>query len=60
VLHYLGNVLNYGVATIEQALAGMVTDVYVIPALVKAMINAIIGGSIDEHLLNYNNPHQVR
>ena len=55
----LGNVLNYGVATIEQALAGTATDVYVTPALVKAMINAITGGSINEHLLNYNNPHQV-
>lgn len=55
----LGNVLNYGVATMEQALAGVATDAYMTPALTKAMITAITGGSVDDHLLDHNNPHQV-
>ena len=55
----LGSVMDYPVATMEQALEGTAGDKYVTPALVKAMINAITGGSVDEHLLNFDNPHHV-
>ena len=55
----LSNVLNYTVATMDQAKAGVATDLYMTPALTRALIEALTGGSVDEHLLNFNNPHQV-
>ena len=55
----LSNVLNYAVATMDQAKAGVATDLYMTPALTRALIEALTGGSVDEHLLNFNNPHQV-
>ncbi len=55
----LSNVLNYGVATVDQAKLGVATDLYMTPALTKALIEALTGGSVDEHLLNFDNPHRV-
>lgn len=55
----LGNVLNYGVATLQQALDGIANNLYVTPYLVSEMIARGSGQSVEAHVRNTNNPHQV-
>lgn len=55
----LGNVLNYGVATLQQALDGIANNLYVTPYLVNEMIARGSGQSVEAHVRNLNNPHQV-
>lgn len=55
----LGNVSNYGVATVNEAQAGVSNVKYMTPALVKAAIDQFGGAAITDHVANLNNPHQV-
>lgn len=55
----LGNVLDYRVATEEEALAGTSNTLYVTPYLVNAMIANQSGQGIAAHVANKNNPHEV-
>lgn len=55
----LGNVQNYGIASIADAQAGTRTDVYMTPALVRQAITAQSGSDLTNHINNFNNPHQT-
>lgn len=55
----LGNVGNYSLATVAQAQAGTDTTSYMSPYLVSVMLASNVGGSIDAHIADHNNPHQV-
>jgi hypothetical protein len=55
----LGNVANYGVATVPEAQAGVSNVKYMTPSLVAAAILAQGGTDWAAHLLNQNNPHQT-
>lgn len=55
----LGNVQNFGIATVQQAQIGDATTVYMTPALTKAAINAQVTTSISDHVANVNNPHNT-
>lgn len=55
----LGNVQNYGLATVAQAQAGTDKTTYMTPYLVSVMLASNVGGSIDAHIADHNNPHQV-
>lgn len=55
----LGNVQNYGLATVAQAQAGTDKTSYMTPYLVSVMLASNVGGSIDAHIADHNNPHQV-
>lgn len=53
----LGNVLNYGIATSADAIAGTSNILYVTPASVKAAINGITSTQLLAHTANTSNPH---
>ncbi len=55
----LGNVQNYAVASVAEAQAGVATDKYMTPALVKAAIAAMPNADLTAHIAARNNPHQV-
>lgn len=55
----LGNVPNYPMATLTEALAGNATDRMMSPALVRQVMNGNLGGSLAAHIADHNNPHQV-
>ena len=54
----LGNVMDYPIATLEEAQAGARNDRYVTPYLVKQSIGAI-SGDLGAHATDTNNPHGV-
>ncbi len=55
----LGQVMDYGIASLAEAQAGTATNKYMTPALVREAINALGGGSITAHINDTDNPHQV-
>ncbi len=58
----LGSVQDFGIASTAQAQAGTATNVYMTPALVKAAIDAVLGGNLSDftaHINSRANPHQV-
>lgn len=55
----LSNVLNYGVATQQEALQGTRNDVYMTALRVREVVNSVGGGQIEAHINDHDNPHQV-
>lgn len=58
----LGNVQNYGVATVPQTVTGTATNLYVTPAGVKGAVDAVKGAqqtALATHIADTNNPHAV-
>lgn len=55
----LGAVQNYGIATDAEAQAGIATNKYMTPALVKTAITALVGTSLTQHIGRTDNPHGV-
>ena len=54
----LGNVLNYGTATLQQAYAGT-PNLYVTADVAQALVQNQVNLGMDAHISNYNNPHGV-
>lgn len=55
----LGNVLNYGVATPEQTVAGTSNTLYVTPVSIKAVLDASVFPVISAHTTRVDNPHST-
>lgn len=55
----LGNVADYAVASDALAVAGLSTNTYMTPALVKSAVKTFAGDKIDAHMNNGSNPHAV-
>lgn len=55
----LGNVFNYGIATVAQAEAGQANDAYMTPLRTKEAVVAIIDSDYGNHFHNQENPHGV-
>jgi hypothetical protein len=55
----LGSVKNYGVAAAADGVAGSSNALYMTPATTAAAINGTVGITINQHLLDFTNPHQV-
>lgn len=55
----LGNVQNYGIATVADAQAGTSNVLYMTPANTKAAIAQQAGDLIQQHVNDHTNPHQV-
>lgn len=53
----LGNVENYGLATLQEAIAGLVQNKYMSPYLAKALVDAIAGNAVSAHANRVDNPH---
>lgn len=60
----LSNVQNFGIATVQEAVAGTATDKYITPYLLSQVL-AINGGGgggggdLGKHIADHDNPHQV-
>jgi len=55
----LGQVQNYPPATNQEAAAAALTTRYLTPASGKALVQAVAGTMLDEHITDYTNPHRV-
>lgn len=55
----LGNVENYGIATVAEARAGTATDKYMTPSLVREAIAVQGLAGLDAHIQRQDNPHNV-
>jgi hypothetical protein len=55
----LGNVKNFGLATVAQAIGGTDNASYMTPYLVSQAIAAGSGQGLSTHLVDYANPHRV-
>lgn len=55
----LGLVENYPPATNQEAAAAAMTNRYLTPASGKALVQAVAGTMLDEHITDYTNPHRV-
>lgn len=55
----LGLVQNFGVASDTQAEGGTSQDTYMTPFLTKLSIQALLGNTVNAHLIDYDNPHHV-
>lgn len=55
----LSLVNNYDVATDAEAQAGVVKTKYMTPYATALTVNALVGNNLNNHITNYNNPHQV-
>lgn len=55
----LANVQNYGIATTSEMTAGTATNKYVTPSLVAFKVQQLYTNSIEPHLLDFDNPHNV-
>jgi hypothetical protein len=55
----LGNVPNYGVATLQEAIAGTATDKLMTAYLVNQILKATGSDGIAAHIADYNNPHNT-
>ncbi len=53
----LGNVQNYGIATLVQAQAGAIDTAYMTPSRVSAAITALALTPLNSHTTDTNNPH---
>jgi len=55
----LGNVQNYGIATVTDARAGTSNVLYMTPLLVKEAIGVLLGDTLTAHINDTNNPHNT-
>lgn len=55
----LGNVANYGPATLEMATTGSDNAHVMTPLRVRQAIDALFGATLIDHINNRGNPHQV-
>lgn len=55
----LGDVQNYGIASVSEATAGLLNTKYMTPLRTVTLINAMFLPLIQSHINNLNNPHQV-
>lgn len=55
----LGNVENYGVATVAEAQAGTSATKYLTVLRGAQLVQALIGNALDAHVNNSNNPHNT-
>jgi hypothetical protein len=55
----LGNVLNFGIATQQQAIDGTANDVYMTPLRTSQLVQISIDSAVDSHANDTNNPHLV-
>lgn len=55
----LGNVLDYGIATTQEAQAGIVNNKYMTPLRTYEAIIQLTTGPLNAHLTNMSNPHQT-
>lgn len=55
----LALVQNFGIATTADMVQGSANDKYVTPALVAYRLNLLYANSIEPHVLDTDNPHQV-
>lgn len=55
----LSNVENLPLASVPEALAGTAQNRYMSPYLVKALVDAVTGGSVSAHAARTDNPHGV-
>lgn len=55
----LGNVDNFLTASQAEAVAGTQNDRFMTPLRTKQAIDAIAGQLLNQHIQNYNNPHNV-
>lgn len=55
----LGNVQNYGIATVLQAQAGTANNVYMTPLRTADAINTLAGNLVNTHEARKDNPHSV-
>lgn len=55
----LGSVLNYAVASEQEAIAGELNTRYMTPLRVKQFVMPLISGGVDGHANRKDNPHEV-
>lgn len=55
----LGNVQNYGIATVLQAQAGTANNAYMTPLRTADAINTLAGNLVNTHEVRKDNPHSV-
>lgn len=55
----LGSVDNYATATVQQAIDGNRSDLFVTPAGVAAAVQNGASTALNAHIQDYNNPHQT-
>lgn len=55
----LGNVLNYGTATMSDAVAGVADNLYITPAGVAGYVGGGVGLQLTNHIEDVSNPHNV-
>lgn len=55
----LGSVLNYGIATEQEAIDGASNAKYMTPLRVKQYVMPLISGGVDGHANRKDNPHEV-
>ena len=55
----LGEVQNYGIASVEEAETGTATNKYITPYGVSKLLQSRITNALDNHLTDTNNPHSV-
>lgn len=55
----LGNVQNYGTATLAQAIAGLASDLYCTVDQVLAVVKNQVNLGMDAHIARTDNPHNV-
>src|SRR5690606_26090200 len=55
----LAVVENFGVATQTEATAGVVNNKYMTPLRVKEAVTQQVGTTVNTHVTNLSNPHQV-
>lgn len=55
----LGNVQNYAVATTAEAQAGLVSNKYMTPELVRLAIETLSSAEFNAHVNDTDNPHQT-
>lgn len=55
----LGNVENYGIATVAEAQAGTSATKYLTVLRGAQLVQALIGNTMDAHINNSNNPHNT-
>jgi len=55
----LGWVQNYGIANQAEAGEGTSNEKYMTPLATRYAINALVGGSSNAHMVDFENPHKV-
>ena len=55
----LGNVDNYATATLVQAEEGTANNLFMTPATTRALVDAVVGTTLSDHISNTSNPHST-